>query len=127
MMRFLIDQPVSAVLASWLREVGHEAFHVRERGLSRAPDEVIFATAVAERAIIVTADLDFSRVVALSGRDQPGLILFRAGNLSDEQMLELLRRVLEHVPAEQLQRSVVVADRTTLRIAALPLRPDLVK
>ena len=73
----------------------------------------------------MTADLDFSRIVALSGRAQPGLILFRAGGLSDEQMLGLLQTVIDTVSAEQLQRSVVVADRTSLRVASLPLRPDL--
>lgn len=125
MMRFLVDQPISPLLADWLREAGHEAFHVRERGLSRASDEEIFAIASAENAVIVTADLDFSRIVALSGRAQPGLILFRAGVLSDEQMLGLLQTVIDTVSAEQLQRSVVVADRTTLRVAPLPLRPDL--
>ena len=124
-MRFLVDQPISPLLAEWLREVGHEAFYVRERGLSRASDEEIFSIAVAESAVIVTADLDFSRIVVLSGRDQPGLILFRAGNLSDDQMLDLLGTVIRRVPAQQLQRSVVVADRTSLRIAPLPLRPDL--
>ncbi len=93
--------------------------------MSRASDEDIFAAAVAAGAVIITADLDFSRILVLSVRDQPGLILFRAGNLSDAQMLDLLRSVLERVPTEQLQRSVVVADPTSLRIAPLPLRPDL--
>lgn len=125
MMRFLVDQPVSPLLTDWLREAGHEAFHVRERGLSRASDEEIFSVATSEGAIIGTADLDFSRIVALSGRAEPGLILFRAGNLSDEQMLGLLQDVIERLSPEQLQRSIVVADRTTLRVASLPLRPDL--
>jgi predicted nuclease of predicted toxin-antitoxin system len=124
-MKFLVDQPVSPLVAEWLKEVGHEAHHVRERALSRATDQDIFAAAVAAGAVIITADLDFSRILALSGRDQPGLILFRAGDLSDAQMLNLLRDVLERVPAEQLQCSVVVADRASLRIAPLPLRPDL--
>jgi predicted nuclease of predicted toxin-antitoxin system len=125
MMRFLVDQPVSPLLTDWLRQAGHEAFHVRERGLSRASDAEIFSVATSEGAIIVTADLDFSRIVALSGRAEPGLILFRPGNLTDEQMLELLKTVIDRVPAEQLQRAIVVADKTTLRVAPLPLRPDL--
>jgi len=124
-MRFLVDQPVSPMLAQWLRSVGHEAFHVRERGLSRAADEDIFAVAVAENAVVVTADLDFSRILVLSGRTGPGLILFRAGNLSDDQMLALLKIVLEQVEPERLPHSIVVADRTMLRIASLPIRPDV--
>jgi predicted nuclease of predicted toxin-antitoxin system len=124
-MTFLVDQPVSPLLAQWLREAGHDAFHVRERGLSRASDEDIFALAVAESRIIITADLDFSRIIALSGRAGPGLILFRAGNITDDQMLGLLQETLARVPAADLPKSVVVVDAHALRIAPLPLRPDL--
>jgi len=40
-------------------------------------------------------------------------------------MLELLKTILRTVPESQLRRSVVVAEASTLRIAPLPLRPDL--
>ena len=123
-MRFLIDQPVSPLLAEWLVENGHNAFHLRDRGLSRLPDEEVFRLGEAENRIIVTADLDFSRIIALSGQDAPGLILFRAGPVTDRQMLEMLERVIGNVPEERLNRSVVVVDRSSFRIAPLPIRPD---
>ena len=50
-MNFLIDQPVSPMLAAWLRSPeggSHDAVHARERGLSRTPDTELFALAVAE-------------------------------------------------------------------------------
>lgn len=125
-MRFVVDQAVSPVLAEWLRSVGHDAFHVRERGLSRLRDQDIFALATEEGRVIVTADLDFSRIVALSGRLEPGLVLFRAGNISDQDMLRLLKEVLLHVSASVLEHAVVVVDLHGLRVAPLPLRPDLV-
>lgn len=124
-MKFLVDQPVSPTLADWLRRSGHGAFHVRECGLSQSHDEDIFARAASEDRVIVTADLDFSRIIALSGRQAPGLILFRGGGLTDEQMLSLLKTVLARVPDDKLGRSVVVIDRGSLRVAPLPLRPDL--
>ncbi len=84
---------------------GHEAYHVREQGLSRATDEEIFARAVQEDWVIVTANLDFPWIVALSRVDRPGLILFRAGNVSDERMLELLKKTLSTVDHAELGRS----------------------
>lgn len=125
MMKFLVDQPVSPILVDWLRKSGHDAYHVRERSLSRSPDSDLFERAVAEDRIIITADLDFCRIIALSGIESPGLILFRGGSLTDDQMLKLLKTVLERVSEDQLSRSVVVIDRGTLRVAPLPLRPDL--
>ncbi|MFO0839209.1 MAG: DUF5615 family PIN-like protein [Phycisphaerae bacterium] len=124
-MRFLIDQAVSPRLSRWLSEQGHQAQHVRERGLSSAPDEVIFALAAKEDAVIVTSDLDFSRILALSGRDSPGLILFRAGPRTDIEMQQLLESVLRRVPEADLRRSVVTVERAAIRIARLPIRPDL--
>lgn len=125
-MRFLLDQPVSHKLAAWLRSVEgglHDAVHVRDRALSRATDEEIFALAVAEQRVLVTADLDFARIIALSGLDGPGLILFRAGNVSDAEMLVLLQRVLAETTDDSLPRCVVVVDEETIRIASLPIHP----
>ena len=125
-MKFFIDQPISPMLAAWLRSQeggSHDAVHARERGLSHAPDTQLFALAVAESRILVTADLDFARIIALSGLDGPGLVLFRAGNITDNQMLALLRRVLAETTPESLPRSVVVVDEYTMRIATLPIRP----
>lgn len=124
-MRFLVDQPVSPLLAKWLRDEGHDAQHVRDRGMSCASDEDIFSVASAEDAVIVTSDLDYSRILALSRRDRPGLILFRAGPMTDQDMLLLLQRVMVSVPLSDIRRSIVIADRARLRIAALPVRPDM--
>ncbi len=120
-----MDQPVSPLLAEWLRSAeggGHDAVHVRDRGLSTADDASLFALAQEEGRIVITADLDFARIMALSGSNGPGLILFRAGNVSDVAMLELLRRVLSEVDDETLPNSVVVVEERSIRIARLPIR-----
>lgn len=125
-MKFLIDQPVSPLLAAWLRSPeggSHDAVHARERGLSSSPDTELFALAIAESRVLVTADLDFARIIALSGSDGPGLILFRAGNITDAGMLALLQRVLTETTPESLPHSVVVVDEHAIRIATLPIRP----
>lgn len=125
-MRFLIDQPVSPMLALWLRSAeggGHDAVHARDLGLSSAPDTDLFALASSESRIIVTCDLDFARLLALSGNAGPGLILFRAGNITDVEMLALLQRVLAETTAETLPRSAIVVDEQSIRIATLPITP----
>ncbi|MCA3004737.1 MAG: DUF5615 family PIN-like protein [bacterium] len=125
-MKFLVDQPVSPLVAAWLRSEsggGHDAIHVRECGMASAADDVIFAKAVAEDRVIITVDLDFARIAALSGRAGPGLVLFRAGNVSDQEMLNLLRRVLAELPIERLSRCVVVVDEYAIRVSALPITP----
>jgi predicted nuclease of predicted toxin-antitoxin system len=47
-MRFLIDNALSPVLAYALTEAGHDAVHVRDRGLRDADDEPILDLAASE-------------------------------------------------------------------------------
>jgi len=74
-----------------------------------------------EGRVIITADLDFPRLLALSEAGGPGLILFRGGNYSDAEMCDLLERVLQEVSQEVLERSVSVVDRRRIRVTRLPL------
>ena len=73
------------------------------------------------RRIIITADLDFPRLLALSSAEGPGLILFRGGNYSDSEMRALLDRVLKEVRPEVLERSICVVDAKRIRMTRLPL------
>jgi len=71
--------------------------------------------------VIITADLDYPRLIALHQADRPGVILFRGGAYSDAEMLALLDRVLAQVSALDLGHSIVVVDRTRIRRRALPI------
>ena len=120
-MRFLIDMPVSPLIIGWLREEGHDAVHAAYVGLSRASDEEIITRAQREDRVIVTADLDYTRLLALAGSRGLGIILFRAGNYSNKEMLELMKRVLTTVSTEQLLDSIVVVDKKSIRRRQLPI------
>lgn len=41
MMNFLADMGISQSTVLWLKAEGHEAVHVRDAGMHRAPDEEI--------------------------------------------------------------------------------------
>jgi predicted nuclease of predicted toxin-antitoxin system len=122
-MKFLVDMPLSWKLAEFLREQGHDAFHIRERNMHRLPDQKIFDLAVKEQRIIITADLDFSRIFALYYRaGNPGMILFREGNLSDSQMKDFMERVLETITPDKIQNSIIVVEHNRIRVTPLPLK-----
>ncbi len=120
-MRFLLDMPVSLSLLDVLEAHGHEGIHAHQIGHDRSPDTVLLELARREKRVIITADLDFPRLLALSLAEGPGLILFRGGNYSESEMRELLLRVLQDVPLERLSTSVSVVDRKHVRVTALPL------
>jgi len=120
-MRFLVDMPLSPLVAEWLQREGHEAVHVFDIGLGKAPDTEIIARAREDSRIIVTADLDYARLLALAGSSSPGVILLRGGNYSDEEMLGLMKRALMTVSSDRLPDSIVVVDKKSIRRRRLPI------
>lgn len=120
-MKFLIDMPVTPDAVPHLRAAGHDAIHAVDLGLSRSPDSQVLEVARREERVIVTADLDYPRLIALHQADRPGVVLFRGGAYSDTEMLALLDRVLAQASALDLGHSIVVVDRTRIRRRALPI------
>jgi predicted nuclease of predicted toxin-antitoxin system len=123
-MRFLVDMPLSPELAVWLAQQGHDAVHALGAGLDRAPDEVILERARNEQRVVITADLDYPRLLALAQAEGLGLILFRGGNYSEQEAVERLTRALETVPIEELPNSIVVIEKRRIRRRRLPLEPS---
>jgi predicted nuclease of predicted toxin-antitoxin system len=119
-MKALLDMPVSFLLLEVLQAHGHEGVHAHQIGKDRAADDELLDIARRESRVIITADLDFPRLMALSLAEGPGLILFRGGNYSDREMCDLLARVLQKVPPETLERSICVVDKKRIRVTHLP-------
>lgn len=123
-MKFLIDMPLSPELAVWLAEQGHDTVHALDIGLARASDAVILEHAQDQQRVIVTADLDYPRLLALAQVEGPGLILFRGGNYSEQETVERLRRAFEMIPSEELSHSIVVIEKGRIRRRRLPIDPN---
>jgi predicted nuclease of predicted toxin-antitoxin system len=120
-LRFLIDMQLSPALAIWLKQKGNDAEHAYAAGLGRASDEDILEVARKEDRIVITADLDYPRLLALVGAKGPGLILFRGGDFSEKQIIELMTRVLKSVPAQECSSSLIVVDKQRIRKRRLPI------
>ena len=68
MIRLLLDMGIAQSTGRHLRASGHDVVHLLEEQLACLPDDQIVAKAQEEGRAIVTHDLDFGRIVALSGR-----------------------------------------------------------
>lgn len=120
-MSFLVDMPLSPGLAVWLRNQGYQAVHAAEIDMSKAPDEALMSYAKSRNMVVITADLDYPRLLALTQEEGPGIILFRGGNYSGEQTQELLERVLDLIPIDELTSSIIVVEQERIRRRRLPL------
>jgi predicted nuclease of predicted toxin-antitoxin system len=120
-MKFLIDNALSPVFAVKLRDAGHEAIHVRDIGMSMAKDVEILSHALKNDWVIVSADTDFSTLLALRQDTKPSFILFRWGTqFRAEVQASLLLANLPNISEALNQGSVIVFEEGRIRIRALP-------
>ena len=91
-----------------------------------ATDQELMELARQTDRIIITADLDFPQLLALSGAAAPGIILFRGGDYSELEMEELLRRVLDSILTDRIQRAICVVDRKRIRCHRIAFGQQLI-
>lgn len=106
---------LSPALAHWLVARGHDAVHASALGLDRAADAEILTRAVQDARTVVTADLDYPRLLALAGAAGPSLILFRGGDWSEPDVLARMQQVLDRLGEIDITRSIIVVDRARVR------------
>jgi predicted nuclease of predicted toxin-antitoxin system len=79
------------------------------------------ARAKQEQRTIVTADLDYPRLLALARVTEPSLILFRDGDWSDADVIVRLDEVLQALTEADVAQSIIVVDRDRVRRRRLPI------
>ena len=121
-MRFLVDNPVSPLVAAALRRDGHDAVHVLDYALQAASDATIFERASQEDRIVVTSDTDFGLLAARTGIRKPSIILFHHSfpHRPIEQAAILVRN-LPPLSGALEQGSLVVLESHRIRIRSLPI------
>jgi predicted nuclease of predicted toxin-antitoxin system len=120
--RFLVDMPLSPELCVWLQSLGHDAVHANDLGMSQAPDVEILRRAAEAGRVIVTADLDFPRLLSMVNASGPGLILLRGGNYSEAESRACVQRVLMQISHDDLPCSIVVVEPHKVRRRGLPIQ-----
>jgi predicted nuclease of predicted toxin-antitoxin system len=120
-MRFLTDMGVAQRIVRWLRNEGHDAVHLREERLHRLPNGAIFEKAYAESRVILTFDLDFGEIIALSGGKPVSVILFRLHNTRAAHVMERLKKVLKDSGDDLEKGAIVVVEESRHRTRRLPI------
>lgn len=120
-MKFLLDMGLARSTANFLRDRGHDAVHLREQGLQRLSDDAIIGKARAEGRVILTHDLDFGRIIALSQSHVPSVITFRLNDMRPDKVNHYLTHTLARF-AEQLEAGALVSvNERAIRARPLPV------
>jgi len=118
-LRFLADMGISSRVVSWLKDKGHDIVHLRDEGLQSLPDRDIFKKASSENRIILTFDLDFGEIVALSQESPVSVFIFRLHNTTTPFVIKRLEQVLIAYISSPRQNNTV-KNKTPCTLCLLP-------
>jgi predicted nuclease of predicted toxin-antitoxin system len=120
-MRLLADLHIAPRTIEFLRTLGHDVRRVTDLLPATATDEAIVECAMQERRTILTQDLDFTSIIALSGRATPSLVSLRLGSVTIESVNAALQRILPALEHEIELGALITVEDHRIRLRRLPI------
>lgn len=120
-MKVVVDLNLSPEWVAYLNDQGWEAGHWSQLGDPTAPDREILQWARARTAIVFTNDLDFGRLLALTGASGPSVFQVRGEDLLPESIGSDVVAVLREYGDVLDRGGLIVLDESSLRVRILPL------
>ncbi len=123
-MRFLADMGISPQTVSFLRERGHEADHLMDRGEEQLEDHQVLALAQEENRILLVHDLDFSDLVAGAGMALPSVVIFRLRSMRPTNVNRRLEDLLERHAQVLREGAIFSVSEVQIRWRTLPFEAN---
>jgi predicted nuclease of predicted toxin-antitoxin system len=120
--RFLANMNISPKTVTALRQQGWEIIRLSDLLPVDATDEEVLELARREDWVVITQDLDFSTLVALSGYDRPSLITLRLSVSDPETVTQRLLEVLPQIEQFLRKGCAVTIEDIAVRVRHLPIR-----
>ena len=114
----LLDQNIPRAIASWLRSIRPTwaVHHTSDVELSGKSDEAVFSWAVQNKALIISFDEDFADGRSFPAREHHGIVRLRVWPTTIEETQQALNRLLQEVTDDELMGSLVIVDRSRIRV-----------
>ena len=114
--------PISPRLVPALAAAGHDVIHLADHGLHRMSDAEVMRKAVAEERVVLTADADFGKILALLVASKPSVVVLtdqaaRGFASTPDRLIE----VLAATEAALLDGAVIKVDLHRFRVRKLPI------
>jgi predicted nuclease of predicted toxin-antitoxin system len=120
-MKLLFDMNLSPFLAKLMSQAGWESLHCSSIGDPRAPDRIIFDWAQKNDQWVITNDLDFGAILAVTKAQKPSVIQFRTQDVSPNHLKPLLLATLEQYKDYLEAGALISIDEKNSRVRILPL------
>jgi predicted nuclease of predicted toxin-antitoxin system len=120
-MRILIDMNLSPQWVVVLGRQGFSATHWSTVGRDDAPDYEIMAWALKNDCMVLTHDLDFGALLALTHAGGPSVLQIRAQNVSPESIEPVVVASIKKFADALRCGALLVVDQSQTRVRLLPL------
>ena len=120
-MNFLVDMNLSPSWADFLAEAGFAAVHWSKQGRPTASDREIMRWAAERDFVVLTADLDFSAILAATDR-RPSVILLRNDILTPLALGSAVLAAINKAKDELVAGAIISLDAERARLRVLPLQ-----
>lgn len=124
MIRFLLDMGIAQSTSRSLSSPGHDTIHLRDQGLERLQDRMIVEKAQREGRVIVTHDLDFGRIVALSEGSVRSIITLRLSDMTPGRVNQSPGTVVGQASSALERGALITVTDRGFRIRELPIDAD---
>ena len=98
-----------------------QSSHLRDEGLQRLANGDIFNKAITEKRTILTFDLDFGEIAALSKQKETSVIVFRLNNTRVTHVIDRLSQILPVSIDILKEGAIVIVEESRYRVRELPI------
>lgn len=123
-MKLIVDMNLSPKWVAGLIEAGFDAAHWSSIGAPNDPDVAIMDYARQHDYVVLTNDLDFSAILAVTHARKPSVVQVRADDLRFASIGAQVIRALTQMANELAQGALINIDPLRTRIRVLPLLRD---
>jgi predicted nuclease of predicted toxin-antitoxin system len=122
-MKLLVDMNLSPSWIAFFRSAEIEAVHWSSIGAVSAPDWEIMAFADKNGYVVLTHDLDFSAILAVTHGDKPSVVQIRSEDLNLEVIGKQVIAAIVQMKTELELGALLTVDPNRTRLRLLPLHP----
>jgi predicted nuclease of predicted toxin-antitoxin system len=119
--KILVDMNLSPDWVGVLARNGVSAVHWSAVGEPGAADRKIMEWAIANQCVVLTHDLDFGTVLALTHGTGPSVLQIRTGDVLPLHLEERIVTTIRRYETDLEAGALIVIDMTYFRVRILPL------
>jgi len=120
-LRYLADLHISPLTCELLRKAGYSVVRVSDVLPPAASDEEILRYARDYRMVIITQDLDFSALLAITNASQPSVIILRLAIPHPKAVVKILCQVLPGVETDLVRGAIISVTEDKVKVRTLPV------